>query len=49
MPLIPQPYKNIIKFFLATLKNVDETIAGIIRSIENGFDIPPVIYNKKLS
>ena len=24
MPLIPQPYKNIIKFFLATLKNVDE-------------------------
>ena len=32
-----------------TLKNVDETIAGIIRSIENGFDIPPVIYNKRLS
>ena len=24
MPLIPQPYKNIIKFFLVTLKNVDE-------------------------
>jgi len=24
MPLIPQPYKNIIKFFLSTLKNVDE-------------------------
>ena len=24
MPLIPQPYKNIVKFFLATLKNVDE-------------------------
>ena len=24
LPLIPQPYKNIIKFFLATLKNVDE-------------------------
>ena len=24
MPLIPQPYKNIVKFFLATLKNVDD-------------------------
>ena len=24
MPLIPQPYNNIVKFFLATLKNVDE-------------------------
>jgi len=23
MPLIPQPYKNIIIFFLSTLKNVD--------------------------
>ena len=23
MPLIPQPYKNIITFFLKTLKNVD--------------------------
>ena len=24
LPLMPQPYKNIVKFFLATLKNVDE-------------------------
>ena len=24
MPLIPQPYKNIVTFFLATLKNVDD-------------------------
>ena len=24
LPLMPQPYKNIDKFFLATLKNVDE-------------------------
>ena len=27
------------------LKKVDETIAGIIISIENGFEIPPVKYN----
>ena len=24
LPLMPQPYKNIVKVFLATLKNVDE-------------------------
>ena len=24
LPLMPHPYKNIVKFFLATLKNVDE-------------------------
>ena len=24
LPLMPQTYKNIIKFFLSTLKNVDE-------------------------
>ena len=24
LPLMPQPYKNIVKFFLDTLKNVDE-------------------------
>ena len=24
LPLVPQPYKNIVKFFLATLKNVDD-------------------------
>ena len=24
MPLIPQPYKKIVKFFLASLKNVDD-------------------------
>ena len=23
-PVMPQPYKNIVKFFLATLNNVDE-------------------------
>tara|TARA_X000001036_G_C19997631_1_gene528962 strand:+ start:352 stop:483 length:132 start_codon:yes stop_codon:yes gene_type:complete len=31
------------------LKKVDETIAGTIINIENGFEIPPVKYNKKLS
>ena len=28
------------------LKKVEETIAGIIKSIENGLEIPPVKYNK---
>ena len=28
------------------LKNVEETIVGIIINIENGFEIPPVKYNK---
>ena len=28
------------------LKKVDETIAGMIISIENGFEIPPVKYNR---
>ena len=31
------------------LKNVEETIVGIIISIENGLDIPPVKYNKMVS
>ena len=31
------------------LKSVDETIAGIIISIENGLEIPPVKYSKILS
>tara|TARA_B100000963_G_C22561358_1_gene641526 strand:+ start:1228 stop:1386 length:159 start_codon:yes stop_codon:yes gene_type:complete len=31
------------------LKKVEETIAGIINKIENGFEIPPVKYNKKLN
>ena len=31
------------------LKKVDETIAGIIISIENGFEIPPVKYNKEVN
>ena len=31
------------------LKNVDETIAGIIINIENGFEIPPVKYNRALN
>ena len=36
MPLIPQPYKNIIKFFLATLKNVDENnMDDVINNIAN--------------
>ena len=28
------------------LKNVDETIVGIINKIENGFKIPPVRYRR---
>ena len=28
------------------LKNVEDTIAGIIIRMENGFEIPPVRYNK---
>ena len=28
------------------LKKVDETIAGMIISKENGFEIPPVRYNR---
>ena len=28
------------------LKKVDETMAGMIISIENGFEIPPVRYNR---
>ena len=28
------------------LKKVEETIVGIIISIENGFEIPPVRYNR---
>jgi hypothetical protein len=31
------------------LKNVDETIVGIIIKIEKGFKIPPVKYNRELS
>ena len=31
------------------LKNVDETTAGIIINIENGFEIPPVKYSKTAS
>jgi hypothetical protein len=31
------------------LKNVDETIVGIINKIEKGFRIPPVKYSKALS
>ena len=31
------------------LKNVDDTIAGIIISNEKGFKIPPVKYNSALS
>tara|TARA_Y100000768_G_scaffold286152_1_gene220512 strand:+ start:106 stop:264 length:159 start_codon:yes stop_codon:yes gene_type:complete len=31
------------------LKNVDETIVGIIIKIEKGFKIPPVKYKRELS
>ena len=31
------------------LKNVDENIAGTINNNENGFEIPPVKYNKTLN
>jgi hypothetical protein len=31
------------------LRNVDETIVGIINKIENGFKIPPVKYKKRLN
>tara|TARA_B100001059_G_C17454756_1_gene389200 strand:- start:451 stop:609 length:159 start_codon:yes stop_codon:yes gene_type:complete len=31
------------------LKNVEETIVGIIIKIENGFNIPPVKYKRVLS
>ena len=31
------------------LKNVDDTIAGIIKRNEKGFKIPPVKYNNALS
>ena len=31
---------------LLNVKKVDETIAGIINKIVNGFVIPPVKYNK---
>tara|TARA_B100000963_G_scaffold147446_1_gene128331 strand:- start:245 stop:451 length:207 start_codon:yes stop_codon:yes gene_type:complete len=31
------------------LKNVDETIVGIIIKIEKGFKIPPVRYKRELS
>ena len=31
------------------LKNVDDTIAGIIKRNEKGFKIPPVKYNKALN
>ena len=31
------------------LKNVEETIVGIISNIENGFEIPPVKYSNILS
>ena len=31
---------------LCKLKKVDETMAGIINKITNGFVIPPVKYNK---
>ena len=31
------------------LKNVDETMAGTIIKIENGFEIPPVKYNKAVN
>ena len=31
------------------LKNVDETIAGIISKIEKGFEIPPVKYSNSVS
>ena len=31
------------------LRNVDETIVGIIIKIEKGFNIPPVKYNRALN
>jgi hypothetical protein len=31
------------------LKNVEETIVGIINRIENGLRIPPVRYSRKLN
>ena len=31
------------------LKNVEETIVGIINKIVKGFEIPPVKYNNKLN
>jgi hypothetical protein len=31
------------------LRNVDETIVGIIIKIENGFKIPPVKYKRALN
>ena len=31
------------------LKNVEETIVGIISKIEKGLEIPPVKYNNKLN
>jgi hypothetical protein len=31
------------------LRNVDETIVGMINNVENGFKIPPVRYKRALN
>ena len=41
--VIPRINKNIMD------KDVADTITGTIINIENGFEIPPVKYSKKLS
>ena len=46
MPLIPQPYKNIITFFLKTLKNVDsreelERVAKLFAEITKDGKVTP--------
>tara|TARA_B100000614_G_C14201328_1_gene349910 strand:- start:358 stop:516 length:159 start_codon:yes stop_codon:yes gene_type:complete len=37
------------KIVVPILRNVEETIVGIIIKIENGFNIPPVKYNRALN
>ena len=46
LPLIPQPYKNIITFFLKTLKNVDskeelERVAKLFAEITKDGKVTP--------
>ena len=41
--------KNTNIIVVPMLKNVEETIAGIIIKIEKGFEIPPVKYKRTVN